>query len=133
MNLSMQWLSDYVKLNVPDRTFAEAMTMSGSKVETTTHLGAEIERVVVGQIESIEKHPDADKLQICMLNVGEAAPIQIVTGAQNVHVGDLVPVALDGSRLPGGVKIKAGKLRGVMSCGMLCSFHELGLNLCNVP
>ena len=133
MNLSMQWLSDYVKLNVPDRTFAEAMTMSGSKVETTTHLGAEIERVVVGQIESIEKHPDADKLQICMLSVGEAAPIQIVTGAQNVHVGDLVPVALDGSRLPGGVKIKTGKLRGVQSCGMLCSFHELGLNLCNVP
>lgn len=133
MNLSMKWLQDYVTIDVPDRTFAEEMTMSGSKVETTTHLGAEIEKVVVGKIESIEKHPDADKLQICMLNVGDTAPVQIVTGAQNVHVGDLVPVALDGSRLPGGVKIKAGKLRGVPSNGMLCSFHELGLNLCNVP
>lgn len=133
MNLSMKWLQDYVKIDVPDRTFAEEMTMSGSKVETTTHLGAEIENVVVGRIESIEKHPDADKLQICMLNVGADAPIQIVTGAKNVHVGDLVPVALDGSRLPGGVKIKAGKLRGVLSNGMLCSFHELGLNQCNVP
>jgi len=133
MNLSMKWLQDYVKIDVDSRTFAEEMTMSGSKVETTTDLGAEIEKVVVGRIESIEKHPDADKLQICMLNVGQAENLQIVTAAQNVHVGDIVPVALDGSRLAGGVKIKAGKLRGIPSNGMLCSFHELGLNLCNVP
>ncbi len=133
MNLSMKWLQDYVKIDVPARTFAEEMTMSGSKVEVTVDLGAEITNVVVGKIESIEKHPDADKLQICMLNVGKDELLQIVTAAQNVHVGDIVPVALDGSTLAGGVKIKAGKLRGVPSNGMLCSFHELGLNLCNVP
>lgn len=133
MNLSMKWLNDFVKIDVDDRTFAETMTMSGSKVETTTHLGAEIENVVVGKIISIEKHPDADKLQICMLDVGRNEPVQIVTGAQNVHVDDMVPVALDHSTLPGGTKITAGKLRGVPSYGMLCSFNELGLSLCNVP
>ncbi|MEG2939187.1 MAG: phenylalanine--tRNA ligase subunit beta, partial [Oscillospiraceae bacterium] len=84
MNLSMKWLSEFVDISVDAREFAEAMTMSGSKVETTTHLGASVINVVVGKIISIEKHPDADKLQICMVDVAEDAPLQIVTAATNV-------------------------------------------------
>ncbi|MEG2857413.1 MAG: phenylalanine--tRNA ligase subunit beta, partial [Clostridia bacterium] len=133
MNLSMKWLSEFVDISVDAREFAEAMTMSGSKVETTTHLGASVINVVVGKIISIEKHPDADKLQICMVDVAEDAPLQIVTAATNVVVNALVPVAKNGSLLSDGTKIKTGKLRGVTSYGMFCSFHELGLNLCNVP
>ncbi len=133
MNLSMKWLNDYVKIDVPPREFAHKMTMSGSKVEGYEIEGEEISNVVVGKILSVEKHPDADKLVVCMLDVGKGAPIQIVTGASNVFPGAVVPVALDGSVLPGGVKIKRGKLRGVESNGMLCSLNELGLTVHDFP
>ena len=133
MNLSMKWLSDYVDINAPIRDFAHEMTMSGSKVEGYEIEGDGIENVVVGEVLSIERVPDSDRLVQCMINVGNAEPIQIVTGADNVNVGDLVPVALDGSTLPGGKKIKRGKLRGVMSYGMLCSLDELGLTINDFP
>ena len=133
MNLSRKWLNEFVKIDVPDREFAEAMTLSGSKVEGTTDLGAEIKNVVVGKILSMERHPDSDHMWVCRLDVGQDEPVQIVTGAWNIHEGDLVPVALHNSTLPGGKKITKGKLRGVMSNGMLCSLSELGLDERDFP
>ena len=133
MNLSMKWLSDYVTVEASPRAFSEAMTMSGSKVEGYEIEGSEISNVVVGKVLSVEKHPDADKLVICQIDVGKEAPIQIVTGASNVTPGALVPCALDNSTLPGGVKIKKGKLRGVESNGMMCSIAELGVTLNDFP
>ena len=119
MNLSMRWLNDYVDIKMEPRKFSEAMTMTGSKVEGFRNEGDEIQNVVVGKILSVEKHPNADKLVVCSVDVGQSEPIQIVTGATNVFAGALVPVALDGSLLPGGKKIKKGKLRGVVSNGMM--------------
>ncbi len=133
MNLSRKWLNEFVKIDVPDREFAEAMTLSGSKVEGTTDLGAEIKNVVVGKILSMERHPDSDHMWVCQLDVGQDEPVQIVTGAWNIHVGDTVPAALHSSTLPGGKKITKGKLRGVMSNGMLCSLSELGLDERDFP
>ena len=133
MNLSRKWLNEFVKIDIPDREFAEAMTLSGSKVEGTTDLGAEISNVVVGRVQSMERHPDSDHMWVCQLDVGKDEPVQIVTGAWNIHVGDLVPVALHNSTLPGGKKITKGKLRGVMSNGMLCSLSELGLDERDFP
>ena len=133
MNLSMKWLSDYVDIDVNPREYAEALTMSGSKVEGYEIEGSEISNVVVGKVLSIEKHPDADKLVVCQVDVGKEAPVQIVTGATNVVVGALVPVCLDGALLPSGKKIKKGKLRGVVSEGMLCSLSELGLTVNDFP
>jgi phenylalanyl-tRNA synthetase beta chain len=133
MNLSMKWLSDYIKIYTTPKEFAQQMTMSGSKVEGYEIIGSDIENVVVGKILSIEKHPDADKLVVCSVDVGKGEPIQIVTGATNVNAGDMVPVALDGSCLPGDKKIKAGKLRGVPSQGMLCSLGELKLTKNDFP
>ena len=94
MNLSRKWLNEFVTVDADDKEFAEAMTLSGSKVEVTEDLGAEICNVVVGRILSMERHPDSDHMWVCQLDVGKAEPVQIVTGAWNVHVGDLVPVAL---------------------------------------
>ena len=133
MNLSMKWLNDYVKIDCNPHEFAAAMTMSGSKVEGYEVEGEGVSNVVVGKILSVEKHPDADKLVVCQLDVGKGDSIQIVTGADNVFAGAVVPVALDGSTLPGGVKIKKGKLRGVESNGMLCSLNELGLTVHDFP
>ena len=133
MNLSMKWLSDYVDINVTPREFAEAMTMSGSKVEGYEIESEEITKVVVGKVLSVEKHPDADKLFVCQIDIGQDKPLQIVTGASNVFVGAYVPVATDGSTLPGGIKIKKGKLRGVDSFGMLCSLGELRLTSNDFP
>lgn len=134
MNLSMRWLKDFVDIDdMSPRDFSEAMTMSGSKVEGYEIEGSEISNVVVGKILSVEKHPDADKLVVCQVEVGKQAPIQIVTGATNVFAGAIVPVALDGSTLPGGVKIKKGKLRGVESCGMMCSVAELNVTVNDFP
>lgn len=133
MNLSMKWLNEYTKAEMPPKEFAEAMTMSGSKVEGYEIEGEKIRNVVVGKILSIEKHPDADKLVVCQVDVAEDAPIQIVTGASNLKEGDLVPVAKDNSVLTDGTKIKKGKLRGVPSCGMLCSLGELGLTQHDFP
>lgn len=138
MNTSLSWIKAYVPdLDVTAQEYTDAMTLSGTKVEGCEELDADLSKIVVGQIEKIEKHPDADKLIICQVNVG-AETIQIVTGAPNVHEGDKVPVVLDGgrvaaghepgSRVKGGIKIKKGKLRGVESCGMMCSIEELGSN-----
>ncbi len=133
MNLSRKWLNEFVKVDIPDREFAEAMTLSGSKVEGTADLGADIKHVVVGRILSMERHPDSDHMWVCQLDVGKDESVQIVTGAWNIHEGDLVPVALHNSTLPGGKKITKGKLRGVMSNGMLCSLSELGLDERDFP
>ena len=133
MNLSRKWLNEFVTVDANDKDFAEAMTLSGSKVEGTEDLGAEISNVVVGKITAIERHPDSDHMWICQLDVGAEEPVQIVTGAWNIHVGDLVPVAKHKSTLPGGVKIEKGKLRGVKSNGMLCGLYELGLDERDFP
>lgn len=134
MNLSMRWLKEFVDIDeMTPREFSEAMTMSGSKVESFEIEGDKIKNVVVGKILSIEKHPDADKLVVCVVDVGEDEPLQIVTGAKNLSVNDLVPVAKDNSVLTDGTKIKKGKLRGVKSMGMLCSVAELGVTVNDFP
>ena len=132
MNLSRKWLNEFVTVNASDKEFAEAMTLSGSKVEITTDLGAEIQNVVVGKVLEMKRHENSDHMWICQVGVGDGV-IQIVTGAQNVHEGDLVPVAKHKSLLPGGVKIEKGKLRGEVSNGMLCSLSELGLEQRDFP
>ena len=131
MKLNRKWLNEeFVDLsNVSDKEFVETLTVFGQKVETWERLDAEIKNVVVGKVVSMVRHPNSDHMWICQVDVGGDAPVQIVTGAQNVHEGDLVPAALHNSWLPGGVHIKAGKLRGVDSFGMLCSIGELGLTL----
>ncbi len=134
MKLSRKWLNEFVDCSsVSDKTFAEAMTISGSKVEVITDLGAAFHNVVVGRVLSEERHPNSDHMWVLQVDVGEAEPVQICTGAWNVHVGDLVPVARHKSTLPGGVKITRGKLRGVVSNGMLCGLSELGLEVRDFP
>ena len=133
MNLSRKWLSEFVSIDAGDKEFAEAMTLSGSKVELTHNLGEEISNVVVGRIQAMERHPDSDHMWVCQVDVGQPEPVQIVTGAWNIHTGDLVPAALHKSTLPGGKKIEKGKLRGVLSNGMLCSLKELGLDERDFP
>lgn len=129
MKVPFSWLKDYVDIDVSAEELKDRLFSCGFEVEELVYVGAEIDRCVVGRITSVVKHPDADKLKICKLDCGEyGADIQIVTGADNIAEGDLVPVALDGSSLHGGVKIKKGKLRGVESCGMLCSGEELGIS-----
>ena len=120
MKLPMSWLSDYTDITgISPKEYADKLTMTGSKVEGVENLGEELEKVVVGEVLTCEMHPDSDHLHICMVNVGEDAPIQIVCGAPNVAAGQKVPVALNGAVLPGGFKIKKGKLRGVESNGMI--------------
>ncbi len=138
MNTSLSWIKAYVpELDVTAQEYTDAMTLSGTKVEGYEVLDADLDKIVIGQIDKIEKHPDADKLIVCQVNVGSES-VQIVTGANNVHEGDKVPVVLDGgrvagghepgSRVAGGIKIKKGKLRGIESRGMMCSIEELGSN-----
>ena len=128
MNLSRNWLNEFVDLHdITDKQFNDEMTLSGSKVETIERLDESLKNVVAGKILSMEKHPDSDHMWVCQLDVGREEPVQIVTGAWNIHIGDLVPAALHKSVLPGGVKIEKCKLRGVPSNGMLCSLKELGL------
>ena len=133
MNLSRKWLSEFVPVEANDKEFAEAMTLSGSKVEVTYDLGAEISNVLVGRVLEMARHENSDHMWVCQIDVGQAEPVQIVTGAWNVHVGDLVPVAMHKSTLPGGKKIEKGKLRGVVSNGMLCGLSELGLDERDFP
>ena len=133
MNLSRKWLNEFVTVTASDKEFAEAMTLSGSKVELTHDLGEEISNVVVGRLLSMERHPDSDHMWVCQVDAGQSEPIQIVTGAWNIHPGDLMPVALHKSTLPGGVKIQKGKLRGVVSNGMFCGLSELGLDERDFP
>ncbi len=129
MKVPFSWLKDYVDIDITAEELQGKLFSCGFEVEELRYVGEEIDRCVVGKIKHIEKHPDADKLKICKLDCGTyGEDIQIVTGADNVFEGALVPVALDGSSLHGGVKIKKGKLRGVESCGMLCSGEELGIN-----
>lgn len=133
MVLSKRWLHDYVKVDVSDKQFADDLTLSGSKVEGFEKEGEELSNIIVGRVESLEKHPDSDHLWVCQINVGAEENIQIVTGAQNLTAGDVVPVAMDNSVVAGGKKIKKGKLRGVVSNGMLCSLEELGLTINDFP
>lgn len=128
MKVAMSWFNEFTDISdIDPKTYADALTMSGTMVEGVEQLGAELQNVVTGKIIDIKKHENADALQVCMLNTGNGEPLQIVTGATNVKVGQIVPVALHGSKLAGGVTIKRGKLRGVVSNGMLCSHDELGL------
>ena len=136
MKLSRKWLNEYVDLSLSecdDRSFAEAMTVSGSKVEVTEDLSKNINNVKVGRIVSMAKHPNSDHMLVCQIDIGSGETVQICTGAWNVHVGDLVPAALHNSLLPGGVKITKGKLRGVESNGMLCSLKELSVTTHDFP
>lgn len=135
MKLNRKWLNEeFVDLSgVPDREFVETMTIAGQKVETYERLDAELRNVVVGRVVSITRHTNSDHMWVCQIDVGAGEPAQIVTGAQNVHEGDLVPVAQHNSWLPGGVHITKGKLRGEVSNGMLCSLKELGLTLNDFP
>ena len=135
MKLNRKWLNEeFVDLSgVPDREFVETMTIAGQKVETYERLDAELRNVAVGRVVSITRHTNSDHMWVCQIDVGAGEPVQIVTGAQNVHEGDLVPVAQHNSWLPGGVHITKGKLRGEVSNGMLCSLKELGLTLNDFP
>ncbi len=137
MNTSMNWIKEYVPdLDCTPKEWTDAVTLTGTKVETCTILNKNLEKIVTGQIKSMERHPDSDHLWICQVDVGQDSLVQIVTGAQNQKVGDVVPVVLDGGKVAGGhdggelpadgVEIKAGKLRGVESFGMMCSIEELG-------
>ena len=140
MNTALSWIKAYVPdLDVAAQEYTDAMTLTGTKVEGFTCLDKNLEKIVVGEVLSVERHPDADKLVVCQVNVGEAEPVQIVTGAPNItkdSIGAKVPVVLDGGRVAGGhdggplpeegIKIKKGKLRGVESFGMMCSIEELG-------
>lgn len=136
MNTALSWIKAYVPdLECEDQEYCDAMTLTGTKVENFARLDKNLEKIVIGQIEKIEKHPDADKLIVCQVNIGTEV-VQIVTGAPNVKEGDKIPVVLDGGRVAGGhdggplpedgIKIKAGKLRGIESNGMMCSIEELG-------
>lgn len=127
MKVPVKWLKDYVDVDIDSKDLADALTLSGSKVEEVITAGDEIQNVVTGKLMKIEPHPDAEKLVVCQLDIGEDELLQIVTGANNMKENDIVPVALHGSSLPGGVKIKKGKLRGVVSNGMMCSEEELGI------
>ncbi len=143
MLVPVKWLKDYTDVNVDTAEFVRRMILSGSNLETVEYFGEGIEGVVIGRIEKIEKHPNADKLLVCSIDVGKGEPVQIVTGAHNIFEGALVPVCLDGSHIPGplhgqpktedGVTIHAGQLRGVDSFGMLCSCSELGFDDKVVP
>lgn len=127
-----KWLCDYVDMDIAPDELMKKLIMTGSEVDGFRELGADIKKVVVGKIESIKKHPDADKLSICMVDIGGEI-LQIVCGAGNIFSGALIPVAQVGANLPGGFKIKKGKLRGVFSFGMLCSGQELGLSEADYP
>ena len=135
MKLNRNWLhEEFVDLShVSDKEYVEKLTVFGQKVETYERMDAEIKNVVVGKVVSIVRHENSDHMWVCQIDVGQEEPVQIVTGAQNVNKGDLVPAALHNSWLPGGVHITKGKLRGVKSNGMLCSFAELGLTQNDLP
>lgn len=128
----LKWLKEYVDINIPTEEYARRMIMAGNGVEGTSTTGSQFSKVVVGYVVSCVMHPNSDHLHICMVDVGESEPIQIVCGAPNVHAGMRVAAALDGAELPGG-KIKKGKLRGEVSNGMLCSGPELDVPIRSIP
>ena len=131
--MPMNWAKEFAEFECTPQEFADRMTMSGSKVETYECEADDIKNVVVGKILEIVPHPDSDHMVVCQVDVGRDAPVQIVTGANNLKVGDLVPAALHVAKLPGGKEIRRGKLRGVESGGMLCSLSELGLTTHDFP
>ena len=133
MKLSRDWLSDFTKVGVSDKEYIDKMTMSGSKVEGFEHTGDGISNVLAGRVTFMKRHPDSDHMWVCKVDVGQSRDLTIVTGAQNVSVGDMVPAAVDGATLPGGKEIHTGVLRGVTSEGMLCSLGELGLDQHDYP
>ena len=135
MKLNRKWINEeFVDLShVSDKEFVETLTVFGQKVETYERMDTEIQNVKVGKVLEIVRHENSDHMWVCQIDVGEAEPVQIVTGAQNVKQGDLVPACLHNSWLPGGVHITKGKLRGEKSNGMLCSFAELGLTQNDLP
>lgn len=133
MDVPMSWLKEYAKVTAPIGEFVEDITMTGSKVEGVTVMGGELKNIVTGRINSIAKHPDADKLVVCKIDIGSGKELTIVTGAPNVKEGDYVPVALDNSVIAGGKEIHTGSLRGVESEGMLCSIEELGCDRHDFP
>ena len=133
MKASIEWLSEYADISVEPKQLADILTMTGSKVETIDNLGGDIQNVVVGKILEIKPHTDSDHLVVTKVDVGNGEILQIVTGANNIHENDIVPIAKDGAKLPGDVEIKTGKLRGVESCGMMCSVGELGLDINSYP
>lgn len=133
MKVSLSWLNKYVDIDVPAEELCDRMVMAGFEVEEMTDLSKTMRNVVVGKVVSMERHPDSDHMFICQVDCGGDENVQIVTGAQNVHEGDLVPAALHDSDLPNGAHIKKGKLRGVASNGMLCSGEELCLGDSDYP
>ena len=133
MKASIEWLKEYANINIEPKELADRLTMTGSKVETIEEQGGEIENVVIGKILEIKPHINSDHLVVTKIDIGNGEVVQIVTGADNIHEGDIVPVAKDGSKLPGGREIKTGKLRGIDSCGMMCSVGELGLDIAQYP
>ena len=132
MKASIEWLKEYCDIDVDTIKLGDILTMTGSKVETIEQRGKNIKNVVVGKILEIKKHEDSDHLVVTQVDLGNEK-VQIVTGADNIKEGDIVPIAKDGSELPGGIKIKKGNLRGVESCGMMCSVGELGLDIVDYP
>ena len=135
MKLNRKWINEeFVDLShISDKEFVDTLTVFGQKVETYERLDSQIKNVVVGRVLSIVRHENSDHMWVCQVDVGAEEPVQIVTGAQNVKQGDLVPAALHNSYLPGGIHITKGKLRGEVSCGMLCSLKELDLTLGDFP
>lgn len=133
MKVSVNWLKDFVDINVDTKTLADVLTATGTKAEGFEELSEGIKNIVVGTILSTDRHPDADRLTVCQIDVGAEEPVQIITAATNVFPGAVVPVCLDGAILADGTKIKKGKLRGLPSNGMLCSIQELGLTINDVP
>ena len=135
MRLNRKWINEeFVDLSsVSDKEYVETLTVFGQKVETYERMDAQLRNVIVGQVDSIVRHENSDHMWVCQINVGQEEPVQIVTGAQNVHQGDFVPVAMHNSYLPDGTHITKGKLRGVKSNGMLCGYEELGLTENDMP
>ncbi len=127
MRISVKWLKEYIKFDLSPKELGERLIMTGSEVDEVIEIGEGLDNVVVGRVEEIKAHPNADKLILCSVNVGDESPIQIVCGAPNVYEGAVVAVALPGAKLPGGISIKKAKVRGVESAGMLCSMKELGI------
>ena len=126
MKASIEWLKEYSNIDIDTIKLGDILTMTGSKVETIEQKGNDIKNVVVGKILEIKRHEDSDHLVVTKVDIGNEI-VQIVTGANNIKENDIVPIAKDGSSLPGGIKIKKGLLRGVESCGMMCALFELGL------
>ena len=133
MLISKEWLEEYVEIDVSVKDLAERITRTGIEVDDIHDFTKDIKNLVVGYVESVAAHPDAAKLNICQVDIGEEAPVQIVCGAPNIGEGQTVIVAKVGARLPGGIKIKKAKLRGEVSHGMICSLQEIGLSSSVVP